>query len=384
MPIGSGGKIIFGVKDGNREVVGVNGDVFKIMDSIADAISDSCEPAVIPDITLNTIHDKTVIVVEISEGKQRPYYIKSMGRDNGAYVRVAATTRLADEYMIKELLFEGSNLHYDQSLCMGFSITESGIEALCHSMKEQALKNAANDEEKSAIKDVGISQLVSWGIIIEKDGVYRPSNAYAVLTGSGMLNNSIQCGVFKGTTKEIFVDRRQYTGPIWEQIENAYQFVLRNIHMGARFEGVYRQDVYEIPPAAIRELIVNAAVHRSYLDPENIRIALYDNRLEVTSPGRLPMGQTLSRMKEGYSRIRNEALAYAFEYMHLIEHWGSGIPRVLSQVKEAGLREPEFIDSDIDLRINIYRKEYAGNVAALSDSSAGKVPEKCRKMFRKR
>lgn len=153
------------------------------------------------------------------------------------------------------------------------------------------------------------------------------------------------------------------------------QFVLRNIHMGARFEGVYRQDVYKIPPAAIRELIVNAAVHRSYLDPENIRIALYDNRLEVTSPGRLPMGQTLSRMKEGYSRIRNEALAYAFEYMHLIEHWGSGIPRVLSQVKEAGLREPEFIDSDIDLRINIYRKEYAGNVAALSDSSAGKVPE---------
>ena len=71
----------------------------------------------------------------------------------------------------------------------------------------------------------------------------------------------MQCGVFKGTTKEVFVDRREYTGPIWEQIEEAFQFVLRNIHLGATIVGIYRQDVYEIPPDAIRELIINAAVH---------------------------------------------------------------------------------------------------------------------------
>ena len=66
------------------------------------------------------------------------------------------------------------------------------------------------------------------------------------------------------------------------------------------------------------------------------------------------MGQTLERMKEGYSKIRNEALAHAFSYMNLIEHWGSGIPRIIGKVKAAGLREPEFIGGEVDLRINIY------------------------------
>lgn len=110
-------------------------------------------------------------------------------------------------------------------------------------------------------------------------------------------------------TKAIFVDRREFDGKVQEQIEEVFQFVLRNIHLGARFQGIYRQDVYEIPPDAIRELIINAVVHRSYLDHGNIQVAVYDNRLEITSPGKLPMGQTIERMIKGYSRIRNEALS---------------------------------------------------------------------------
>ena len=275
---GSGGKIIFGIVDKTREVIGFGKEeVFKIMDAIANAISDSCEPAIIPDITLQTIDGKTVIVLEVSAGRQRPYYIKSLGKETGVYVRVAGTTRLADEYMVKELMFEGSNRHFDQTLCTGWSITDEDIDTLCKAMKEQAVKNAHSDEQKTSIKDVGRQQLRSWGILIERDGKDYPSNAYAILTGCGALNVAMQCGVFKGTTKEVFVDRRQYDGPIWEQIEQAYQFVLRNIHMGATFEGVYRQDVYEIPPDAIRELIINAAVHRSYLDHGNIQIAIYDD-----------------------------------------------------------------------------------------------------------
>lgn len=120
---GSGGKIIFGISDKTREVVGFNKeDVFKKMDAIANAVSDSCEPAMIPDITLQTVDGKTIIVVEVSEGRQRPYYIKVLGREGGVYVRVAGTTHLADEYMIKEL---------------------------------------------SSIKDVSRQQLRSWGILIE-------------------------------------------------------------------------------------------------------------------------------------------------------------------------------------------------------------------------
>ena len=239
-------------------------------------------------------------------------------------------------------------------------------------MKEQAIKNAHNEEQKTSVKEVGRQQLRSWGVLIERDGKDYPSNAYAILTGCGGLHVATQCGVFKGTTKEVFVDRREYTGPIWEQIEEAFQFVLRNIHLGAAIVGLYRQDVYEIPPDAIRELIINAAVHRSYLDHGNIQVAIYDNRLEITSPGKLPMGQTLERMKEGYSQIRNEALAYAFSYMNLIEHWGSGIPRIIGKVKAAGLREPEFIGGEVDLRINIYRGRIDD---ASGDNHANKVPD---------
>lgn len=353
---GTGGKIVFGITDKTREVVGFDKeDVFKIMDAIANAVSDSCEPAIIPDITLQTIDEKTVIVVEISGGRQRPYYIKSLGKEGGVYVRVAGTTRLADEYMIKELMFEGSNRYFDQALCIGLSITDENIDSLCKALKEQAIKNAHNEDQKASVKEVGRQQLRSWGVLIERDGKDYPSNAYAILTGCGTLHVATQCGVFKGSTKEVFVDRREYTGPIWEQIDEAFQFVLRNIHLGATIVGIYRQDIYEIPPDAIRELIINAAVHRSYLDHGNIQVAVYDNRLEITSPGKLPMGQTLERMKKGYSQIRNEALAYAFSYMNLIEHWGSGIPRIIGKVKAAGLQEPEFIGGEVDLRINIYR-----------------------------
>ena len=202
--------------------------------------------------------------------------------------------------------------------------------------------------------------------MIERDGKDYPSNAFAILTGNGGLHVATQCGVFKGTTKAVFVDRREYTGPLWEQIDEAFQFVLRNIHLGAAIVGIYRQDVYEIPPDAIRELIINAMVHRSYLDHGTIQIAVYDNRLEITSPGKLPMGQTMERMKEGYSKIRNEAIAHAFAYMNLIEHWGSGIPRIIDKVKAAGLREPEFIGGEVDLRINIYRGQVDTNNAMIN------------------
>ena len=260
---GTGGKIIFGIEDETREIVGFDKeDVFQKMDAIANAVSDSCEPAIIPDITLQTIDGKTIIVVEISEGRQRPYYIKALGKEAGVYVRVAGTTRPADEYMIKELMFEGSNRYFDQALCTGLNITEKDIDALCKAMKEQAIKNAHNEEQKALVKEVGRQQLCSWSVLIERDGKYYPSNAYAILTGCGGLHVATQCGVFKGTTKEVFVDRREYTGPLWEQIEEAFQFVLRNIHLGATIVGIYRQDVYEIPPDAIRELIINAMVHQ--------------------------------------------------------------------------------------------------------------------------
>ena len=297
---GQGGCLVFGVEDQTLRVVGIAEDkVFTVMDSISDAIVNSCEPLIIPDITMHDVNGKTVIVAEIAPGLQRPYHIKSLGQEQGTFVRVAGTTRQADQPTIRELTIEGSNRSFDQVQCLGLSVTEKDIEALCASLTKTAKNNA---EDPAKVKTVTEKQLLQWGVLAEQDGQLVPTNAYAILTGNTAVRSVVQCGVFKGTTKAVFVDRREFTGTPQELIEESYQYVLRNIHMGARFKGVYRQDVYEIPPDAIRELIVNAIVHRSY-----------------------------------------------------IEHWGSGILRVLQEVRDAGLPEPEFLGGDTDLRINIYR-----------------------------
>ena len=112
-----------------------------------------------------------------------------------------------------------------------------------------------------------------------------------------------------------------------------------------------------MPPDSIRELIINAVMNCGFLQNSHIQVAIYDDRLEITSPGGLLPGVTIQKMREGYSKIRNKALAHAFLYMNMIEEWGSGIPKLMLEMKEYGLREPEFIDLEIGFRVNLYRNQ---------------------------
>ena len=97
---------------------------------------------------------------------------------------------------------------------------------------------------------------------------------------------------FKGTDRAVFLDKREFTGPIYTQIKEAVDFVLRNIRLGATIDGLVRKEKYELPPEAIREMIINAHCHRNLLDESCIQVAVYDDRLEVTSPGGLYNGLT--------------------------------------------------------------------------------------------
>ena len=330
--------------------------IFQTIDAITNAISDSCEPTILPDITLQTVEDKTVIVVEIFPGKMRPYYIKSKGMVSGTYVRSAGTTRPVADYMLKELILEGQNCYYDCEICEGLTVTPEDIERLCAEMKATAIRNTLTEGEKLKVKDVTQNVLISWGVLAEKDGAIVPTNAYALLTGQARFQPVIQCAVFKGKDRAYFVDRREFEGSIQDQMEAAFQYVLEKINRGMRIQGMYRQDRYELPVDSVREIIANSVAHRSYLEPGNIQVALFDDRLEVTSPGMLLNGVSIKKMKEGYSKPRNRAIASAFSYMKIIEKWGSGIPRILRECNEYGLPEPEFIDLDGDFRVNMYRQ----------------------------
>ena len=275
---GRGGKIVFGIEDKTLDVVGIDEDsIYKTMDAITNAISDSCEPSIRPDVAMQTVKDKMVIVVEVFPGAERPYYIKSQGVFDGTYVRVAGTTRHVEDYMLRELMLEGKNRYFDSEICQDMDISDSEIEELCKSLKETAIRNTWQDSEKAKIKDVTRNILISWGVLKEECGKVYPTKAYALLTGRMVGQPVIQCGVFKGTNRAHFVDRREFEGSVQEQMDAAYQYVLEKINMGMTIKGMYRQDVYELPTDSIRELIANAVAHRSYLEPGNIQVALYDD-----------------------------------------------------------------------------------------------------------
>ena len=353
---GNGGKIVFGVKD-NKEIVGVENE-FEVMDGIINAISDNCYPMIVPDISLHTLENKTVILVEIEGGKKKPYYLKSKGMQKGTYIRSGATTRIIEEdYVLKELVLEGENKYFDQQVCHGESVSDEEIEKFCEWLEKLARKNSENDTE---IRKITRNTLLNWKVLEEKNGRIFPTNAYILLSGkkNWEVSRKIQCGVFKGETRSMFVDKKEFEGSIIMQLEKAYQYVLEKINLGSDIVGIYRVDKYEIPPKSIREVIANAVIHRSYLEPNDIQVALYDNRLEITSPGMLLSGVNVKRMKEGYSKLRNRAIASVFAYVNIIEKWGSGIPRIMNEIREYGLQEPEFIIFENDFRVNIYRKNY--------------------------
>ena len=350
-----GGTLVFGVDDKTREVVGIPADeVFTEMDAIANAIMDSIEPQMLPEITLRTVDGKSLMLVDVPAGRQCPYFIKTDGIENGTYVRVGATSRHADLDWVRELTQECAPEGFDRLVRRGFVITDERIETLCERMYEVA-RSHADTNRRGTLRKPTVSQLLTWGILKERDGEVLPTNAFLILEGDRELVAPLQCALFKGSSRATFLDRRDIAGDVMSQVEGAFQFVLEKMNMGADLGGVVRRDVFELPEWSVREAITNAVVHRSYVERSSVQVALYDDRLEVSSPGGIVRGFSLDRALSGQSRPRNEALAQAFLYMGLIEGWGSGIPRIIHEFEERGLRAPKFQDIDGMLRVNMWR-----------------------------
>ena len=366
-----GGKLIVGIDDKTHEIVGVENEIlFQVMDGIANAVSDSCMPQIIPDIEPQTVDGKTVIVVSVEAGKNRPYYLKSKGKENGTYIRVAGTSRQAFPEKIRELEMEGARISWDELTCVGYSVSDEATERLCQDIEN--FRKKAGMTEHSVKKE----QLINWKILKQSEGQVMATNAYALLTSDYFPFSKTQCAVFKGTDRAVFLDKREFTGPIYAQIESAVDFVLRNIRLGARIDGLVRKEKYELPLEAIREMIINAHCHRNLLDESCIQVAVYDDRLEVTSPGGLYNGLTYEEVMNGHSKIRNKAIANIFSQMGLVEAWGSGIKRILNAAKEYGLLEPKFQEFDNMFRVELFRSSLP---MTLENKSIGETSEKHRR-----
>jgi predicted HTH transcriptional regulator len=366
-----GGKLVVGIDDKTHEIVGVENEIlFQVMDGIANAVSDSCMPQIIPDIEPQTVDGKTVIVVSVEAGKNRPYYLKSKGKENGTYIRVAGTSRQAFPEKIRELEMEGARISWDELTCVGYSVSDEATERLCQDIEN--FRKKAGMTEHSVKKE----QLINWKILKQSEGQVMATNAYALLTSDYFPFSKTQCAVFKGTDRAVFLDKREFTGPIYAQIESAVDFVLRNIRLGARIDGLVRKEKYELPLEAIREMIINAHCHRNLLDESCIQVAVYDDRLEVTSPGGLYNGLTYEEVMNGHSKIRNKAIANIFSQMGLVEAWGSGIKRILNAAKEYGLLEPKFQEFDNMFRVELFRDSLP---MTLENKNIGETSEKHRR-----
>lgn len=222
-------------------------------------------------------------------------------------------------------------------------------------MYQYAVEHCKSEEAAERIQRLTKQNLLSWGFLVKRGEAFYPTNAFLLMTHNLLPQATIQCAVFKGADRDVFIDRREYGGDIVTQLDAAYEYVLRNINMSSEINGLYRTDIYELPTDCIREMICNAVVHRSYLHPSSIQVAVFEDRVEVTSPGMLFGSLRLKDLREGISIPRNRALVYAFTYMNIMEHWGSGIPRIIRRCKELGLGEPELVEIAGSFRISLFR-----------------------------
>ena len=353
----SGGKTIIGIADETGEVIGLGEqNPFKLSDAISNMISDSCTPQINVEISPQSIDGKTVLEIEVFPGRFRPYYLTFVGKEKSSYIRVNGTSRPANERKLRELELEGQRISYDAMQEIGDVYREDTTKKLMDRMYQMALSACITEEQRAEVHPLTIEKLEDFGILIRSGHDLVPTHAFTLLTKPKDRHTKIQCALFKGTNRDEFIDRKEFDGAIQDQVEDAYQFVLKHINRSSVIDGLYRRDNYELPIQSIREMIANAVLHRSYLDSSSIQVSIYDDRVEVDSPGMLYDGLRVEDALTGKSKCRNKAIAEAFYYMKIIEGWGTGLPRLYSQCKAMNLPEPKFVEFGDGIKVTLYRK----------------------------
>lgn len=198
-----------------------------------------------------------------------------------------------------------------------------------------------------------------------EQGQELPTNALILLSDDELKKQTfpyakIECARFKGIVPGNFIDQKTINLNIGEQAEQAYQFILRHISQGTTdYRGVFRNDRWEYPIVAIREVIRNAVIHRDYsLSGKDIKVAIFDNKVEITSPGKLMPTVDFNDMDSGQSDIRNKILAPVFKRLGIIEQWGNGLRLIAREMQSYPEIELSWKEPGIAFRVVFTNKNY--------------------------
>jgi len=346
---GSGGNIVFGIDD-DRRIIGVE-NPFELEEKLSNITFDSISPTIRIDAVFITEQNKTLVIIKIPLGIETPYYLKNKGMENGTYIRVGSSTRLASKEIIKSLQFRGENISYDSQIDYRFSKDDMDFPRIKKIFKEK--------------KDIQIKEdhLFMFNLLARRDEKIYPTVAGMLLFPKKEYIEydfaQIKCAHFKGNTKDIFIDKAEFRGSIIDQIESAIKFIKSNIKLSAVIGDVYREEKYEYPIPALREAIINAVTHRNYLlKGQNIKVAIFDNRIEVTSPGDLPVGFSVDDIgKTDFSKLRNLSIGRIFSELKIIEQWGRGFSNIIKSCKQYENIVPEFMEELMQFKIIFWNRK---------------------------
>ncbi|MEA4960962.1 RNA-binding domain-containing protein [Lutispora sp.] len=312
-----GGIIYIGIAD-DGNIVGV-----KMPNDVLLQVTNAFRDSIKPDITMFTdcmieeIEGKQVIKISVQRGVSRPYYLSDKGlRPSGVYVRQGSSSVPASEDAIRQMIKETDGDTYEKARSLDQELTFK------YTIDEMAKRGMAFGEVQQ--KTLGI---------IGDDGLY--TNLGLLL--SDQCVHSIKAAYFQGTEKSIFMDRKEFCGSLLEQLASAYQYIDLLNKTKAMFLGLNRVDKRDYPPEAIREALLNAIVHRDYSFSGSTLINIYEDRMELVSLGGLVSGLSLDAVMLGVSQSRNERLANLFYRLRLIEAYGTGIGKMISSYRDAGL-----------------------------------------------
>ena len=342
-----GGEIIVGIQDKSRKIIGSNDvDIEKCFERLPNAIFDGIKPTIIPEVYERNFNDKTVIIIKISKGGQKPYFVRSEGVPKGVYVRVGPHTRRVNEDYLEELNRDQKRLTFDREVSTAtFKDLDSNL--LKHAYGQHTTKAILLREGILTCGDRDGEQVSNGGVLMF---AHQPDQ---FISGA-----SLMCTRFRGSLGRNIIESHEFAGSVPHLIETTFQQLLKWLERQHQLKSTKLRGRITLPAEAIREALTNAFIHRKYSIPGPIKVALYDDRLEVFNPGDFPGLVDINNLGDGSTYLRNPLMAKIGHKLRLIEKLGSGIPLIYASCARESLKQPQYLsDGDFVKLIFFFEKK---------------------------